>query len=123
MEQQQTGQFDVSRTTKRDLVKMLGYGKRSKNKLSKDRFWLFEILINKEEELKKRFKIASTEEDRRRFAAVAQYKRHEANASIEAATSQVLAVREMMHCKEGAANIVAEAGVTYKKTILTENFF
>ena len=46
-----------------------------------------------------------------------------ANAVIEAASSEVLAVREeIKDCKE-VANTIAEEGVTVKKIILTEHSF
>ena len=72
-------------------------------------------LTENEEDLEKSVKIAIIKDERRRFATLAQVRRHEANAAIKAAASEVLAVREeIKHCMEEAANTVAEAVVTVK---------
>ena len=66
---------------------------------------MFEKLLEEEEKLKtKSVKIANINEGRKRFASLVKDRRHEANVALEAATSEVLTVREdMKHCREETA--------------------
>ena len=63
--------------------------------------------------------IQNVTENRRRFATLLHERKHEANVALEAANSEVLALRkELKHCREEAANTLAEAEVTVKDIIL-----
>ena len=108
-----------------DVLKMLGYEKWQKDRISKNCQQLSERLVKKDKQLKKNsVKISNVEEGRRRFAALAQDRRHEANAAHEAATSKVLTVsEEIKHSREKVFHTVDDAEVTIKNTIFAEYSF